>query len=614
MIRRTWVLGLVLALSAIPGHAQQVDAGSPDFGNAILGPAPWQSPDAPESPPGPASLSKAVASVPAIDTSNRDAVVAAYNAYFDIARPAVGFTGSTATCTPGAISLAFQEWTLTRINFMRAMAGVPGNTTLDSSRNPQEQGAALIMAANSTLSHFPPNTYQCWTQAGYDGASSSNLALGTGMVDAIPLYMTDPGAGNQIAGHRRWILHSRKNSFGLGQANGPTYNANALYTFQFGSVVSVPNGIPWPPRGYVPLALFPAPFGSEGQRWSFGLPGANFGSANVTMTLNGSPLAATVVSRTDNGYGDNTLVWELPVGHTVTKNTTYNVTISGVGSAGATSYGYQVLPIDPAEAPPPSGSNPVRLGNISTRGKVLDGDNVMIGGFIIGGSAPKTVLIRARGPSMIPAGVLGAMADPQVTLVNSAQAVIAANDNWGAALNAGAIAATGLAPTNALEASILATLDPGAYTSVVSGVAGGTGVGIVEVFEVDRPDVPLYNISTRGRVLTGDDVMIGGFIIQGDAPQTVLIRARGPSMIPAGVTDALPNPQVTLVNSSQAVLASNDDWGSSVNAGAISLTGLAPTNALESAILITLNPGPYTAVVSGVGGATGVGIVEVFAL
>ena len=114
-------------------------------------------------------------------------------------------------------------------------------------------------------------------------------------------------------------------------------------------------------------------------------------------------------------------------------------------------------------------------------------------------------------------------------------------------------------------------------------------------------------------MLTGYYVMIGGFIIDGSGPKTVLIRARGPSMIPAGVTDALANPQVTLVNSSQVIVASNDNWGSATNAADISATGLAPTNSLESAILITLNPGAYTVVVSGVGGLTGVGIVEVFA-
>jgi hypothetical protein len=256
-----------------------------------------------------------------------------------------------------------------------------------------------------------------------------------------------------------------------------------------------------------------------------------------------------------------------------------------------------------------------RLGNISTRGRVLTGNDVMIGGFVIGGSASKTVLIRARGPSMIPAGVTDALADPTITLVNQATGtVIGSNDNWGTASNATSITTSGLAPTNELESAILTSLAPGAYTVVVSGVNNGVGVGIVEVFEVDGPQIPLANISTRGQVQTGNNVMIGGFVISGSGPQQVLIRARGPSMIPAGVTNALADPTMTLVNQATGVvIATNDNWGSAPNASAITATGLAPTNAFESAILTTLDPGAYTVVVSGVNGGTGVGIVEVFA-
>ena len=137
-------------------------------------------------------------------------------------------------------------------------------------------------------------------------------------------------------------------------------------------------------------------------------------------------------------------------------------------------------------------------------------------------------------------------------------------------------------------------------------------MGIVEVFEADHPEYPLINISTRGQVQTGDNVMIGGFIIQGNASQTVLIRAVGPNLANFGVPGVLANPTLQLY-SGQTVIASNDDWQSASNAAEIQATGLAPVSSLESAILITLAPGAYTAIVSGVGGGTGVGIVEVFA-
>ena len=252
-----------------------------------------------------------------------------------------------------------------------------------------------------------------------------------------------------------------------------------------------------------------------------------------------------------------------------------------------------------------------RLGNISTRMQVLTGNDVLIGGFIIGGSAPKTVVVRARGPSLAPFGITNFLANPKLDLY-SGQTVIASNDDWATATNAAALTASGFAPENAQEAAVLVTLSPGAYTAVVSGSGGGTGVGIVEVFEVDLPEVPLANISTRGQVLTGNDVMIGGFVIQGSAPQTVIVRARGPSLADFGITNPLANPVLQLF-SGQTMVAMNDNWQSSAEAGQVLSRGFAPASPFESAILITLNPGAYTAIVTGAGGTTGVGIIEVFA-
>ncbi len=260
-------------------------------------------------------------------------------------------------------------------------------------------------------------------------------------------------------------------------------------------------------------------------------------------------------------------------------------------------------------------ATPSSLANLSTRGQVLSGNDVMIGGFVIGGSTPKTVVVRAIGPSLVNFGINNALADPTLQLVRSSdQSVIATNDNWGSASNAAQIQASGFAPSNSLESAILMTLAPGAYTAIVTGVGGGTGVGLIEVYEVDHPEVPLINISTRGQVRTGNDVMIGGFVVQGSGPQTVVVRARGPSLIPYGVLNTLANPTLQLVRSSdQATIATNDDWGSASNAAQISASGFAPSNAQESAILVTLNPGAYTAIVTGAGGGTGVGIIEVFA-
>jgi hypothetical protein len=263
-----------------------------------------------------------------------------------------------------------------------------------------------------------------------------------------------------------------------------------------------------------------------------------------------------------------------------------------------------------------------RLANISTRGPVLAGSDVMIGGFVIGGATPKKVLLTARGPSLAAFGIADAIADPKLE-VFSGSALVASNDNWqsGVAGDVAAIASTGtfpygLAPSDAKEAALLLTLNPGAYTAIVSGADGGTGVGIVEVFEQDKPEIPLVNISTRGQVRAGTGVMIGGFIIQGSAPRTVLVTARGPSLATYGIANPLADPKLEIYSGSTLV-ASNDDWqtqaGGAGAVSAIQATGVAPGDAKESALLVTLNPGAYTAIVSGVGGVTGVAIVEVFA-
>ena len=257
----------------------------------------------------------------------------------------------------------------------------------------------------------------------------------------------------------------------------------------------------------------------------------------------------------------------------------------------------------------PAATTIPRLGGISTRMRVLTGDAVLIGGFIIA-DAPKRVAIKARGPSLGAQGVADTLADPKLELY-SGTTVIASNDDWQDAANAAEVQAAGHAPGNASEAVILTTLPPGPYTAIVSGADGGTGIGIVEVYELDHPEALLVGISTRGRVLTGDGVLIGGFVIDGAAPQKVIIRARGPSLTAQGVPDALQNPALQLFRSTTQI-AINDDWQDATNAAEIQGSGFAPSDARESAILVTLDPGAYTAIMSSGGRPSGVGMVEVY--
>jgi Regulator of Chromosome Condensation (RCC1) repeat protein/regulator of chromosome condensation (RCC1) repeat-containing protein len=260
-------------------------------------------------------------------------------------------------------------------------------------------------------------------------------------------------------------------------------------------------------------------------------------------------------------------------------------------------------------------SMPTRLANISTRGLVANGDDVLIGGFVIGGATSKTVVVTAVGPSLAAAGVAQALPNPALTLVRSSdQSVIATNNDWQQSPDAATLQMMGLAPANPNEAAIMATLPPGAYTAIVSGEGDTIGVGIVAVYEIDSPGTPLINISTRGESILGDEVLIGGFVIQGNAPQRVAVVATGPSLFGAGLVNALPDTTLTLVRSSdQAVVASNDDWQAGPNAAALRFAGFAPGDAREAAVLVTLQPGAYTAILAGAGGLTGVALIGVFA-
>jgi hypothetical protein len=160
---------------------------------------------------------------------------------------------------------------------------------------------------------------------------------------------------------------------------------------------------------------------------------------------------------------------------------------------------------------------------------------------------------------------------------------------------------------------MLVNLPPGAYTALVQGAGGGTGVAVVAVYEIDEVATPLINISTRGRVLTGNDVMIGGFVITGDGPMNVAIVATGPSLGQFGIASPLANPTISLVRSSDLVIVdSNDDWGNHANAPLLQSAGFAPSNPAEAGIYTTLQPGAYTAVVQGVGGGTGVAVIGVY--
>ena len=266
----------------------------------------------------------------------------------------------------------------------------------------------------------------------------------------------------------------------------------------------------------------------------------------------------------------------------------------------------------PAPSATPSGTPTISVfGNISTRLRVETSDNVLIGGFIVTGTEPKQVIVRAIGPSLS-AFFTGVLADPVLELRDSSGGLIRSNDNWRSDQEE-EIIATGIPPNSDLESAIMVTLpaNGSAYTAIVRGLNNGTGIGVVEAYDLDRTvDSKLANISTRGLVQTGDDVLIGGLIVLGEDALRVIVRAIGPSL---PVSGALANPTLELHDGNGGLIVANDNWRSDQESEIIA-TGIPPTNDLESAIVRNLDPGNYTAIVRGVDGTTGVALVEAYAL
>jgi len=360
--------------------------------------------------------------------------------------------------------------------------------------------------------------------------------------------------------------------------------------------------------------------------------GAPVISSPTTVTATQGEAFSYQIAATNNptSFGAMNLPDGLTVDHangiisgTPTKAGNYIVPMAANNDAGS---GQADLIIDMG---PPAVTEPPQLLNISTRMRVLTGDNVLIGGFIITGTEPKKVIVRGIGPSLGALGLSGVLADPTLEL-HQPDGTVITNDNWKINAQTGQsqeadIRATTIAPTNDLESAIIATLPPGNYTAILAGKNQSPGIGVVEVYDLAQAaNSTLANISSRGFVDTGDNVMIGGFIVgggTGGGVANVIVRAIGPSLSVNGapLPNRLADPTLELHNANGTMLVTNDNWkiddasGQSQEA-AIRATTVQPTDDLESAIIAALPPDSYTAIVRGKNNKTGIGVVEVYKL
>ncbi len=339
-------------------------------------------------------------------------------------------------------------------------------------------------------------------------------------------------------------------------------------------------------------------------------------------TVQGVPLEFKATGTLMPGLHKYQDVFQAPISFPVADSGDFSATlVLDFGSSGAisTEPGTLNLTIDQVDVQlnpnPATVQGPAQSQNISTRANVGLDDHVLIAGFIITGTNPKMVVLRALGPSLSISNISGVLADPFLELHDSSGAIIATNDNWMdlSPADQTTLDDNMLAPTADAESALVANLNPGLYTAIVRGVDNTTGVGLVEAYDIDggTTDSKLGNISTRGFVETGENVMIGGFILGGGGGgfSTVIIRGLGPSLADS-ITDVLADPVLELHNADGDVIDSNDNWMDDPNMQMVSDAGLAPTDPNEAALYEILPAGLYSAVLSGAGDTSGIGLVE----
>jgi uncharacterized protein YkwD len=291
-----------------------------------------------------------------VNPQNRQESRTFFNTYYLAATPPINWTGNRATCNAGTTAENFKDAVFRRVNYYRAMAGVPAGVVLSDTYSAKDQQAALMMSVNGTLNHTPPSSWSCYTADGAEAAGKSNLAMSTynNGPELINLYLKDPGDANSAAGHRRWVLYPQTQNMGTGDLPpSGGWAVNALWIMDANIWGPRPptreEYVAWPPPGYVPYqVVYP--------RWSFAFAGANFSGAAVTMKLKSNGVAIPAVKETlAPNFGENALVWRAnglssdAVWPKPAADTAYEVTVTNVVISGSPrNFTYLVTVFDPA--------------------------------------------------------------------------------------------------------------------------------------------------------------------------------------------------------------------------------------------------------------------------
>ena len=486
-----------------------------------------------------------------------------------------------------------------------------GSATLDGIPDPG--GPPSYSLTVTATNGIAPNATQTFTlfvnnpPPAITSADNTTFVVGTFASFTVRTYPPDPSATISHTGTLPSGINFTPNSDGTATISGTapagsqgSYPINV--TASNGTLPDAKQAFTITVQNTPPLLKAPAITSDASTTFTVGTAGTftitTTGSPTPTLTLDGGQPAW--LSFVDNTDGTATLSGTPDAG----SDLSYSFTVTarnGVSPVATQDFTLRITPT-PASA----------LVNVSTRLVIQTGDEIGIGGFIITGTDPKKVLIRGIGPTLARYNIPNALQDPMLELHDGTGAVLTSNDDWKVHQQA-AIEATGLAPPDDRESAILLSLQPGPYTVFESGKNGTTGVGLIEVYDVDVLSAShLSNISTRGLVQGDNNVMIGGFIVSGASGSiNLVVRAIGPTLTSYGVLNALADPTLQLYDGNGTVIGFNNNWKDSQQTQ-IQNSGRKPPNDLEAAIAVTVSPGNYTAIVRGNNNTTGIGLVEVY--